>query len=197
MKPSERCKAAGLKSLAELSEITGESVQTLNNWYKYKPIIFDALLMWALRHKRKTEKMRISARDPFSGELVELTASLTTEHSAADHPQPIMIIEEWRAGMMSHKNWELSACRVISPGNKEQQALFSRWRKRDLQQRIDRLKTTAMMQAREQKGAVELVHWWANFRAGVLRKKSFEELDQETQSQILEWEADPYQIIGT
>jgi len=34
MTPSEQCKKAGLKSLAELSEISGESVQTLNNWHK-------------------------------------------------------------------------------------------------------------------------------------------------------------------
>lgn len=34
MTPSEHCKKAGLKSLAELAQITGESVQTLNNWHK-------------------------------------------------------------------------------------------------------------------------------------------------------------------
>jgi phage terminase Nu1 subunit (DNA packaging protein) len=34
MTPSEQCKKAGLKSLAELAEISGESVQTLNNWHK-------------------------------------------------------------------------------------------------------------------------------------------------------------------
>ena len=34
MTPSEKCKAAGLKSLAELAEISGESVQTLINWHK-------------------------------------------------------------------------------------------------------------------------------------------------------------------
>lgn len=41
MKPSEQCKAAGLKSLAELSRITGESEQTLINWHKNKPVLFD------------------------------------------------------------------------------------------------------------------------------------------------------------
>lgn len=34
MSPSEQCKKAGLKSLAELAEISGESVQSLNNWHK-------------------------------------------------------------------------------------------------------------------------------------------------------------------
>ncbi len=33
-KPSRAAKTAGFDSLNELSEITGESVQTLNNWYK-------------------------------------------------------------------------------------------------------------------------------------------------------------------
>ncbi len=33
-KPSRTAKIAGFESLNELSEITGESVQTLNNWYK-------------------------------------------------------------------------------------------------------------------------------------------------------------------
>jgi len=47
-KPSERCKAAGLKSLNELAEITGESVQTLNNWHKNKPRRFDLILLGAV-----------------------------------------------------------------------------------------------------------------------------------------------------
>lgn len=51
MKPSEKCKAAGLKSLAELSEISGESVQTLINWYHNKPILFDLLLRGAVTKK--------------------------------------------------------------------------------------------------------------------------------------------------
>ena len=40
MTPSEQCKAAGLKSLAELSKISGVSVQTLINWHKDKPTLF-------------------------------------------------------------------------------------------------------------------------------------------------------------
>lgn len=51
MKPSEKCKKFGLKSLNELSEISGESVQTLNNWYKNKPFLFDAVLNHALLKK--------------------------------------------------------------------------------------------------------------------------------------------------
>lgn len=47
MKPSEKCRAAGLKGLAELSRIVGESEQTINNWSKNKPNVFDAVIMWA------------------------------------------------------------------------------------------------------------------------------------------------------
>jgi len=51
MKPSEKCKEAGLKSLAELSEISGESVQTLNNWSKNKPVVFELVLKGAAAKK--------------------------------------------------------------------------------------------------------------------------------------------------
>lgn len=48
MKPSEKCKQAGLKSLAELSATTGESVQTLINWSKNKPQLFNVVLTGAV-----------------------------------------------------------------------------------------------------------------------------------------------------
>ncbi len=51
MRPSELCKQAGLKSLAELADITRESVQTLNNWYKNKPVLFATVLDGALVKK--------------------------------------------------------------------------------------------------------------------------------------------------
>lgn len=51
MKPSEVCKSAGLKSLAELSDISCESVQTLNNWHKNKPRRFEMLLKAAVFEK--------------------------------------------------------------------------------------------------------------------------------------------------
>ena len=45
MKPSERAKALGLKSLAQVSELTGQSVQTLSNWAKNKPELFEVVLL--------------------------------------------------------------------------------------------------------------------------------------------------------
>ena len=48
MKPSEKCKAAGLKSLAELCEKTGVSKETLINWHKNKPKLFDIVIKGAI-----------------------------------------------------------------------------------------------------------------------------------------------------
>lgn len=40
MTPSQQAKAAGLKSLTEVSNQTGVSLQTLTNWHKHKPRLF-------------------------------------------------------------------------------------------------------------------------------------------------------------
>lgn len=48
MKPHRICKNAGLKSLVELSEKSGVSVQTLNNWAKNKPRLFKCLIYGAI-----------------------------------------------------------------------------------------------------------------------------------------------------
>lgn len=44
MTPSEQCKQAGLKSLAEVVRISGVSEQTLINWHKNKPKLFALLI---------------------------------------------------------------------------------------------------------------------------------------------------------
>lgn len=45
MSPSQIAKAEGLKSLAQVSEFTGVSVQTLINWHKNKPRLFDVVVI--------------------------------------------------------------------------------------------------------------------------------------------------------
>ena len=45
MTPSQQAKAAGLKSLLLVSEITGVSIQTLSNWAKDKPELFRIVLL--------------------------------------------------------------------------------------------------------------------------------------------------------
>jgi len=56
MKPSEKCKEAGLSSLEELSEITTVSVQTLNNWFKNKRKLFDVVLIGAVEVKNDANR---------------------------------------------------------------------------------------------------------------------------------------------
>ena len=53
MKPSEHCKAAGLKDLNELSDITGQSVQTLINWHRDNFELFKQALKTAMKTKEK------------------------------------------------------------------------------------------------------------------------------------------------
>ena len=53
MKTSEKAKAAGLKNLTELSELTGQSTQTLRNWDENKPELFSIVLKGAVEQKRK------------------------------------------------------------------------------------------------------------------------------------------------
>jgi hypothetical protein len=44
MTPSQQAKAAGLKSLKQVTEITGVSGNTLDNWSKHKPELFKTVL---------------------------------------------------------------------------------------------------------------------------------------------------------
>jgi hypothetical protein len=46
MKPSEQCKLHGLL-LTQLSEITKQSQQTLINWHKSKPELFESVVIGA------------------------------------------------------------------------------------------------------------------------------------------------------
>jgi len=48
VKPSEKCKAAGLKSLAELAELSGKPTRTLTDWAANQPEFFDLVLMGAV-----------------------------------------------------------------------------------------------------------------------------------------------------
>lgn len=45
MTPSKQAKAGGLKSLSQVSEMTGQSLQTLSNWAKNKPKLFKIVLL--------------------------------------------------------------------------------------------------------------------------------------------------------
>ena len=51
MKPSETVKKAGLKSLTELSTLSGVERNTLANWHRDKPLVFKTLLAGAIALK--------------------------------------------------------------------------------------------------------------------------------------------------
>lgn len=52
MTASEQCKEAGLKSLTELSTITGKSVRTLQNWHRDDSNFFSIVLCGAVMIKK-------------------------------------------------------------------------------------------------------------------------------------------------
>ncbi len=45
MTPSQQVKELGLESLAQVSRMTGVSPQTLDNWSKNKPKLFEIVLL--------------------------------------------------------------------------------------------------------------------------------------------------------
>jgi len=44
MTASKQAKAKGLTNLKQVSDLTGVSPQTLDNWYKHKPELFETVL---------------------------------------------------------------------------------------------------------------------------------------------------------
>ncbi len=53
MTAAQAAKSAGLKSLAVVSELSGVSRQTLDNWYKNKRKLFDIVILGCLEIKKK------------------------------------------------------------------------------------------------------------------------------------------------
>lgn len=45
MTPSEHVKRIGLKSLTQVSDMTGVSLQTLTNWHNDKPTLFKVVVI--------------------------------------------------------------------------------------------------------------------------------------------------------
>ena len=44
MTPSRQAKKAGLKNLTQVAEMTGQSLQTLTNWNRNKPDLFNIVI---------------------------------------------------------------------------------------------------------------------------------------------------------
>jgi hypothetical protein len=53
--PAQQSKAAGLKNLTQVSELTGTSLNTLTNWHKNKPKLFAVVLSGCLAIVNKEE----------------------------------------------------------------------------------------------------------------------------------------------
>lgn len=49
MTPSKQAKAAGLKNLLQVQELTKQSAQTLTNWHRDKPELFAVVLAGCVR----------------------------------------------------------------------------------------------------------------------------------------------------
>jgi hypothetical protein len=61
--PSEQCKSAGLKSLAEVVRATGVSERTIINWSKSRPKLFKIIIAGVLAKKNIGErKMTVDVR---------------------------------------------------------------------------------------------------------------------------------------
>jgi hypothetical protein len=56
LSPSRQAKAAGLKNLTQVSELTGTSLNTLTNWHRDKPKLFAVVLSGCLAIVNKEEK---------------------------------------------------------------------------------------------------------------------------------------------
>jgi len=48
MTASQKAKELGFKSLTQVQELSGQSQQTLDNWFKKKPILFEVVLLGCL-----------------------------------------------------------------------------------------------------------------------------------------------------
>ena len=60
MTPSEVCDTAGLKGLAELRRMTGQSDQTLINWSRNKPELFEIVVIGTAEKKRQDNMSNVA-----------------------------------------------------------------------------------------------------------------------------------------
>ena len=55
MTPAQQAKAEGLKSLTQVSQITGVSLNTLTNWHRDKPELFKVVLLGCVTAAKNAE----------------------------------------------------------------------------------------------------------------------------------------------
>lgn len=71
MSPSDKCDSAGLKGLAELRRLTGQSDQTLINWSKHKPELFEICVIGAAEKKRRNNVSTVNLQQTLQGKKLE------------------------------------------------------------------------------------------------------------------------------
>ncbi len=55
MTPSQQAKAAGLKNLRQVQQLTGQSAQTLTNWHRDKPELFKIVIRGCVASLKETD----------------------------------------------------------------------------------------------------------------------------------------------
>ena len=63
MTPSKQAKARGLKSLAEVSQMTGQALSTLDRWASEKPELFRIVLTGCATEKHLKSLVNLLARE--------------------------------------------------------------------------------------------------------------------------------------
>lgn len=87
MKPSEACKQAGLKSLAELCDIVKVSERTIRDWFKSRPEVFAACILYGVEQKRQREERQTVVDDVTGAVFVIGEHSIEMEwYGQADAP---------------------------------------------------------------------------------------------------------------
>lgn len=61
MKPSEQVKAAGIKSLACIEQMTGVNRWTLNNWHRDRPALFAVIVAGCAAKLKERQQQEIKA----------------------------------------------------------------------------------------------------------------------------------------
>lgn len=62
--PSEQAKEAGLKSLLQVQQLTGQSAQTLTNWHRDKPELFKIVILGCVAILKKHTGKRTNGDCP-------------------------------------------------------------------------------------------------------------------------------------
>lgn len=57
---SEMAKRLGLSSLKQAVDLSGESRQTLNNWFNHKPFLFKSVINETVRELAKSQQININ-----------------------------------------------------------------------------------------------------------------------------------------